>query len=264
MAIIPLTKQKMTDMLLVSTLSERNFVNCNADGNSIAIDNKTLFEIKNEDSVSHTVSLTTIPDNWKKTFQLIFTIPAGKILTSNLLTKYFENSVTLTYDAVSVPGENPDDWDANMSYTLTSPTTKVYRIDAAFQAMAASLGVDPKVTYWEKTTDQTVIAWEGSPTTYAVGDLVSNNGSDYIAIDDVPVDIEPGTTTGWENYWKLISTYSNSAPYVPDDVVKGETYYYKCLVANGDTNPVVDPDIVYWADYLVPVVPVLKISVFGF
>ena len=64
MAAVQLTKQTLSDILKVTTLMERTFVPCASDGNIITIDDRSFFEIRNEDTVGHTVSFATKPENW--------------------------------------------------------------------------------------------------------------------------------------------------------------------------------------------------------
>jgi len=148
MAAVELTKQTLTDFLAVTTLTERVFVPCAVDGNLISIDDKSFFEIKNEDSVNHTVSFATKPDNWGVILPLVFTVPAGKTLTSNLLTRYFKDDITLTYDAVSIPGTNPSAWLIGTTYVKDN---LVYHASVAYKAIEATetppnIAIEPGVT----------------------------------------------------------------------------------------------------------------------
>lgn len=79
---------------------------------------------------------------------LVFTIPAGKTLTSDLLTTYFKDSITLTYDAVSIPGANPSAWLIGTTYVKDA---LVYHGAVAYKAIEATetppnLAIEPGVT----------------------------------------------------------------------------------------------------------------------
>ena len=56
-------------------------------------------------------------------------------------------------------------------------------------------------------------AWAGTPVTYVKGQMVSSNGTVYIAKIPVPVDIQPGVTEGWETYWGVTTWATNAAAY---------------------------------------------------
>lgn len=47
--------------------------------------------------------------------------------------------------------------------------------------------------------------WQPGPTVYLEGQVVSVGGTSYVAIQDVPIDIEPGVTVGWEAYWMVLA-----------------------------------------------------------
>jgi hypothetical protein len=65
-------------------------------------------------------------------------------------------------------------------------------------ALQGSQGPPGGVTSWEGE-------WEVGPTTYFTGQVVNNGGTSYVAIQNVPIDIEPGVTVGWEAYWMVLA-----------------------------------------------------------
>lgn len=82
-------------------------------------------------------------------------------------------------------------------------------------AIQGAKGDPGGVTSWEG-------GWEPGPTTYLEGQVVSNNGTSYVAIQDVPVDIEPGVTPGWETYWMVLAEAEKTSSV--DLIIDGNGY----------------------------------------
>ena len=153
MAASALTKQTVKNLLTEETLLERTFVDCNPDGNTLELDDKSFFEIKNIGAIPLSVVFTTVADNWGKTFTLTKAVAAGKTLLSGLLTKYLRTTVTFTYPlGVSVPGDNPDAWLIGTTYVKDQ---LCYHSGVAYKAIEtdedpANIGIEPGVTVgWE-------------------------------------------------------------------------------------------------------------------
>jgi hypothetical protein len=73
---------------------------------------------------------------------------------------------------------------------------------------------------------------------YAVGDIVTHGGADYICIlahnVDGPVD-EPGTGSGWDTYWCLVDQHEDVGEFVELVAVGGNaTFGAECVSVRGD------------------------------
>lgn len=76
----------------------------------------------------------------------------------------------------------------------------LYFLPAATVALVlqGSQGPPGGITSWEGE-------WQVGPVTYLTGQVVNNGGTSYVAIQNVPINIEPGVTVGWEAYWMVLA-----------------------------------------------------------
>lgn len=267
MSVVAVAKQTLVDLVPAAL----TVTNCNADGNSVEILGDSMVQFINSGAAQHTVSYDTKPcEIGGVVHHLTLDVPAGTTKTTPLLLpSHFASPLTFTYDAVVEAGAPLEAWNVATTY---APTDKVESDEGDnFNCVTANTGVNPDLTYW-KTAIYPVpaLTWAADPGTYSENDVVryTPDGKNYkcIAVGGAVGTDVPGVAT---EVWEVIDyTYSVSVDYTIGNIVKVGSDYFECLVANGVSLPVVQPNIElgvgYWEAYSIPDVQVMKMTHFGF